>query len=135
MVIRCATTSVSVSLAKRAPGGDDLPLQRLEILDDAVVDDGDALGRVRVRVQFGRRAMRRPARVADAGGAGERLCLEPRFEVDELAAGPAAFEVPVLERGDPGGIVAAVFEPLQRIHDLWRDRPLAENADDPAHRV
>ena len=45
----------------------DLPPQRLKILDDAVVDDGDAVGRVRMRVRFSRSAVRRPARVADAG--------------------------------------------------------------------
>ena len=118
-----------------SPGRGDLALQRLEILDDAVVDDGDALGRVRMRVRFRRRAMRRPARVADAGVAGERLGHEPRLEVDELSLGAAAGEAPVLERRDAGGIVAAIFKPLQRIHDQRRDRPMTQNADDAAHRL
>ena len=43
------------------------------VFDDAVMDDGDARGAVRVGVAFGGRAMGGPARVADAGGAGERL--------------------------------------------------------------
>ena len=43
-------------------------------------------------------------------------------------------ELPVLERGDAGGIVAAIFEPLQRIDDQRRDRLAAQNADDAAHR-
>ena len=119
---------------KRAAGGGDLAPQRLEILDDAVVDDGHLLGGVRMRVRFGRRAMRRPARMADAGGAGERLRLQLGFEVDELAAGAAARQKPVLERRDAGRIIAAIFEPLQRVDDERRDRLPPQNADDPAHR-
>ncbi len=124
-----------VGLARqRAPGGLDLALQRLKILDDAVMDDGDAVGRLRMRIRFGRSAMRRPARMADAGGAGKRLALEPRLEIDELAFGAAARQVAVLKRSDAGRIVAAIFKPPQRVDDLRRDRLSAQNADDPAHR-
>ena len=42
---------------------------------------------------------------------------------------------PRFERGDAGGIVAAVFEPLERIDELARDRLTAENSDDAAHVV
>ncbi len=51
--------------------GEELGAQVAEILDDAVMDDGDACIGVRMGVDLGRRAMRRPARVADAG-AGRR---------------------------------------------------------------
>ena len=50
--------------------------QRLEILDDAVVDDRDAVDDVRVGVADGRRAVGRPAGVGDADRAGERRRLE-----------------------------------------------------------
>ena len=63
---RCATTSVSVSLSNCAPVGDQLVAQRLEILDDAVVDQRDRPDDVRMGVADGRRAMRRPAGVGDA---------------------------------------------------------------------
>src|SRR6516162_11804203 len=43
--------------------------QLAEILDDAVMDDGKALGGMRVRVAFSRAAVGRPAGVADAGSA------------------------------------------------------------------
>src|SRR5262249_47543829 len=56
-----------------------------KILDDAVVDHGEALGRMRVRVVFGRSAVGRPAGVADADRAGERLPREPGFEIAQLA--------------------------------------------------
>ena len=67
--------------------------------------------------------------------AGERLGVQPRFEVDELSFRAAAGELPMFKRRDAGGIVAAIFEPLQCIDDLRRDRPRPENPDDPAHRL
>ena len=61
---------LGVGLAlERAALGDQLVAQRLEILDDAVVDQRDRPDDVRVGVADGRRAMRRPARVRDAGRA------------------------------------------------------------------
>ena len=63
---RWATTSLSVSLTKLAAVGDQLVAQRLEILDDAVVDQRHRPGDVRVGVADGRRAVGRPARVGDA---------------------------------------------------------------------
>ena len=39
----------------------------------------------------------------------------------------------MLQRGDAGGIVAAVFESLQRLDDPPRDRARAQDADDAAH--
>ena len=62
-----------------------LAFQLLEILDNAVMDDGDPVGRDRMRVVLGRQAVRRPARVADADRAVHRLAFEPRGEVGELA--------------------------------------------------
>ena len=51
--------------------GEELVLQLGEVLDDAVVDEGESsvVAEVRVRVAVGRAAVRRPARVADAGAA------------------------------------------------------------------
>ena len=39
----------------------------------------------------------------------------------------------VFERGDAGGIIAAIFEPLQRVDEQPRDRTAPENADNAAH--
>ena len=51
----------------------ELLAQLAEILDDAVVHDGHALGRMRVRVALARLAVGCPARMADADIAGQRL--------------------------------------------------------------
>ena len=78
---------------------------------------------VRMGVGLVRRAMRRPARMADAGralGSGARSSFASRLP--QLACGAAALELAILERGDAGRIVAAIFEPLQRIDQLRGDR-------------
>ena len=49
--------------------------QFTEILDDAVVDYCDVIGRVRMRVVLGRCAMRGPSGVADARGPDERRAI------------------------------------------------------------
>src|SRR5207248_11099748 len=99
-----------------------------EILEDADVDDGEALGGMRVRVIFGRSTVSRPARVADADRASERLAREPGFEIAKLALGTPARKVPGFERGDTGRIIAAIFEPLERVDQQAGDRFAAENS-------
>src|SRR3546814_13860225 len=63
--------------------------QRLEIIDDAIVDKRDLAGRVGVRVARRRRAVRCPARVRDTAIARGRV--EPKFtdQIGELAIGAA----------------------------------------------
>ena len=115
-----------------ALGGEFLA-QRLEILDDPVVHDREAVARVRVRVPLGRLAVRRPAGVADADPAAERRALQLRFEVLQLALGAQPRHPAALQRCDARRVVAAIFQPLQRRDDLRRDRALSQNADDSAH--
>jgi hypothetical protein len=66
---------------------------------------------------------------------GERLGPQSRFEVFQLAFGAATLEMVAFQGGDARGIVTAIFKPLQRIHDLIRDRTASENADNAAHAV
>ena len=107
--------------------------QFLEILDDAVVDDGDLVGRMRVRVVLGRPPMGRPARMADADRAGERLLLQDGAEIAELSFRAAAVDPAILQRRDAGGIVAAIFEALQAVEQQGSHFRLADDADDAAH--
>ena len=64
-------------------GGDELLLERQKVLDDAIVNDRELVGRVgvRVRVPVGRFAVGRPAGMADANVAGNRgdvqQCRQP----------------------------------------------------------
>ncbi len=113
--------------------GGELLAQRLEILDDAVVDDGEPGRGVRMGVVLGRLAVGRPAGVADADRTRERRGGELRLEVLQLSLGAPARELAVFERGDAGRVVAAVFQALQRLHDGACDRPRPENADNSTH--
>ena len=106
--------------------GFQLAAQLAEVLDDAVVHDGEPVGRVRMRVVLGRPAVRRPAGVADADRAVERLARELCFQILELAFGAPARQHAVLERRHAGGIVAAVLEALERFDQQRRDRLAAD---------
>ena len=109
-------------------------LQLTEILDDAVMHDRDEIGHMRMRVGFDRLAVGRPARVADAGLAVERRSFEKFLEIAQLAFGAPAAELAILDGGDAGGIVAAIFKALQRVDKLFGNGPFAEYANNAAHR-
>ena len=56
----------------------------------------------------------------------QRLALEPRHEIVELALGAAALDAAVDQRRDAGRIIAAIFEPAQPLDQLAGDgfRPM-----------
>ena len=72
--------------------GLELGAQFAEILDDAVVDDGNLRRHMRMRVALRWTAVRRPARVSDAGPSGKRLGEQALFEIAQFAFGAAALE-------------------------------------------
>ena len=77
----------------------ELALQLEVVLDDAVVDDDDAARAVamRMRVLFGRPAVRRPARVAEAVLAVHRIRGEDLLEIRELAGAAPDVDLPVVD--------------------------------------
>ncbi len=107
--------------------------QLAEILDDAVVHDREALGGVRMGIALGRLAVGGPAGVTDADVARERLARQHGLEIAQLAGRTPARELSPLEGGDAGGIVTAIFQPLQRIDEQAGHRLASENAHDSAH--
>src|SRR5262249_54825697 len=86
-------------------------------LDDAVVDHGDAIVGVRVRVLVAGTSVGGPARVADAGGAGERLLGEELFEVGQLSLGALDLEPVGAEHGHARRVVSSVLELSQPLDD------------------
>ena len=50
---------------------------------------------------------------------------EPQLQVLELALGAAALEMAVLDGGDAGRVVAAIFEPAQRVDEIAGAPPSA----------
>ena len=107
--------------------------QLAKILDDAVVDHGDIVGRMRMGVVFVRLAVGGPAGMSDTGMARERLGPQSRFQILELAFGAAPIEMVAFQRRDTSGIVTAIFQPLEQIDQLLRDRTASQNADNAAH--
>ena len=120
-----------------------LGAQLVVVFDDAVVDERDATGRrlaragtvreVRVRVVDCRCAMRRPARVSDAGAALHLVMGDAGLELGHARGTPRAPQFAALMDRDTAGVVAAVLEPLQPFDENRNDVPRADGADDATH--
>ncbi len=104
-----------------------------EILDDAVMNNRKALGDVRMGVTLHRLAVRRPAGMANTDDTRKRFSSQSLLQIDQLAFGTAAIELAVLQGGDTGRIVAAIFKPLQCIHEKRSDFVISDNADNSTH--
>src|SRR3954468_10558114 len=111
----------------------ELITQLAEILDNAVVYHRYLVGGVRMGIAFGGAAVGCPAGVADADVSRQGLARELGLEIAQLALGSPAPGRPAIQSGDAGGIVASVFEPLERIDQRGGDRVTAENAHNSAH--
>ena len=76
--------------------------QRLEVLDDAVVHDRDLVAAgVRMRVRRRRCAVRGPARMRDAGGAGDPGRCGLRRQVGDARGTDQPLKCPI-DDGEPG---------------------------------
>jgi hypothetical protein len=80
----------------------ELVAQCAMIFDDTVMDDSDAINRMRMRVLFVWTAMSCPARVANAYEAGERLTSELALKVLEFSYCAPPRKEAALKRGDTG---------------------------------
>src|SRR3546814_18414432 len=86
-------------------------------------------------VVLGRPTVSRPAGVADADGAVERLALDNAGEIGKLALGAPAVDRAVAQRGDARGVVAAVLQELEAVEQQGRHGRLAQDTDDAAHEL
>ena len=84
-----------------------------EILDDAIVDDGHLARPVRMCVRNGHAAMGRPAGLADATFPGKGFMHQKVREIDQLAHRPTTIQPTVVHRGNPGAVIAPVFQAFQ----------------------
>ena len=104
------------------------------VLDDAVVHDRDAVaGDVRVCVLGVRNAVGRPARMRDAGEAGDRGALVQGLQLAHLARRADAGQAVILQNGDAGRVVAAVFQRLQTCDQDGDDISLTCGGYNSAH--
>src|SRR5690606_31392197 len=114
---------------------DQLVLDRLEVLDDAVVNQRDPIAReVRVRVVLRHAAVRRPTRMRDPEPTGAWTLVELRLELRDFADGPAQRDAAVrLQDGEPGRVIAAIFESPQALEKDGNDVPFGDGSDYSAH--
>ena len=111
--------------------GGQVAAQALIVFDDAVVDDGDRTGDVRVGVAFAGHAVGGPAGVGDAGdrpgvGRGGFEFGNPANRADTLDAG-------IRDDGQPGRVIAPVFELLQAFDENGNNVAAGCCRDDAAH--
>ena len=118
-------------------GGEDVALggqfaaQAFIVLDDAVVDDGDRAGNVRVGVALAGHAVRRPAGVGDAGDGTGRG--RGGFEFGDAADRADAFDAGPCDHGQTGRVIAPVFELLEPLDENRNDVAGGCRRDDAAH--
>ena len=86
-------------------------------------------------VDFVGAAVGGPAGVAEPDGAFEFLSVERIFELAELPGASVDPDLAVFEGGDAGGVVAAIFEPLEPVHQDRHRGATAYVTDDSAHVV
>ena len=115
------------------PLGGQLVAQLAEILDDAVVNGRDIACLMRVGVGLVGDAMGGPAGVANADGARQWIAFEQLLKIAQLARSASAAQLTIRDGRNTGGIIAAIFQPLQCIHKLRRNRGLSENSDNSTH--
>jgi hypothetical protein len=110
--------------------------KRLEVLDDAVVDDRDPPGAVhlRVGVEVVRPAVGRPAGVCQPDRGVRRALGDRGSQVAQLAGALLHEHLAlVVDERDPGRVIAAVFEPPEPLHEDRACRARPRVANDSAH--
>src|SRR3569623_1348601 len=109
--------------------------QRLVNIDDAVVHHGHGVAaNVRMGVGLGGLAVGGPAGVGDAAAAVEALLAGERFDLAHLAGRAHPIEgIVVIQHHYAGGIVTAVFEPLQAFDQNGNHVALRDRANYTAH--
>ena len=86
-----------------------------------------------MRIVYGRRAMRGPARVRDTGRSGRRIAGQLGGQVPEFALGAAALELAVMDGADAGRIIAAIFQPLEPVDQPVGHVAAPQDSDNAAH--
>jgi hypothetical protein len=123
---------------ERVPASLEAVAQLLEVLDDAVVDDRDPTGAIHLGmgVDVARAAMRRPARVREPDRGVRRALRDGGAQVAQLAGTLLDEQVTlVVHERDSRGVVAAVFEPSETLHEDRAGISRPGIANDSAHSL
>ena len=116
------------------PAREQLRAQVDKVLDDAVVNYRDRAGFVRMRILFGRAAMRRPSRVPDSDVALQGRVGQQVAKIFELALGAANLQLAAIDDGrDSGRVVAAILQACQSSEQNWVSLARSDVSDYSAH--
>ena len=113
-----------------------LGAQRLEILDDAIVDDGDApVGLVGMGVRFKRRPVGGPAGVGNADAPAHRPLGQLRHQFPHFAHLPAHLDAGAVlpQQANSGGVIASILQTLKTFQQNGADVAVANRAHNSAH--
>jgi hypothetical protein len=110
-----------------------LVTQLAKILNDAVVNDGNAISGMGVRIVLVWPSVSSPTRVPDPDRSVQRFAFQPTFQIFEFALRTPGRQAPSLQSGHARGVVTAILEPFESIDKLLGDRLTPENSDDSAH--
>jgi hypothetical protein len=69
----------------------------------------------------------------DAHASVQRLGREHVREILQFALGTAPDQFAMIDRADPGGVIAAIFEALEPVEQPLRDVAPADYANDSTH--
>jgi hypothetical protein len=111
----------------------ELLAQLAEIFDDAVMHNGENIGRMRMGIRLARSAVGSSAGVTDSNRSGEWLADKPVLQIPELAFGSPPREPAIFERRNSGRIITSVFEALERFHQLAGNRRATQDSYNAAH--
>ena len=115
------------------PPADQFLAQFEEILDDAVMHDGEFAVPVRMGIRFARTAMGSPSRMPDTGVSPKGFEREARNEIFELSVGSAKIDIAAAAYGNTRRIIAPVGKSAQTGLDDLYTVAIASITNDAAH--
>ena len=104
------------------------------VFDDAIMDNNNARRAMRMRIARGGRAMRCPARMANAGATSQRACFQNGGKIAKLALCTPAINLAVNQGCDTRTVITAIFQPPQRFQKPGRCCFLTNHSDNAAHQ-
>ena len=122
-----------------------LGTQLVVVFNDAVVDQGNApetvgrcvrtMGKMRMCVVNGRRAMRGPTRMRNAGARRDTVFLRQPDQLGHPRGAARTQQTAALMHRHAAGVIAAVFKALEPFDQNRDDIALTDGADDATHML
>ena len=117
--------------------GQHLVFDRLEVLNDSVVDNGNSPARqMRVCVLFGYTTVGRPTRVRNTNQSLQRILLQFFVELGDLANGATKTKrTVILDDGNTSGIVSAILKTTQPFYKNRNNVLPGNSTNNSAHSL